>query len=120
MIMLSLEEAYMRIESDCDAAFKTVMNQLFPVLLDWHLGPLNRRNHKNRLAFDAGLRKFLASSSQEDTLYGRLKRDLKLPEEDILEDLKGLMFAGFDSTSRACTGTIFRLLANPSYLEQLR
>ena len=116
MIMLSLEEAYMRIESDCDDAFKTVMNQLFSILLDWHLGPLNRRNHKNRHAFDAGLRKFLASSSQEDKLYGRLKRELKLPEKEILVDLKGLKFADFDSTSTACTGTIFRILAR--YLEE--
>ena len=30
------------------------------------------------------------------------------------------MFAGFDSTSRACTGTIYRLLANPHYLLKLR
>ena len=118
--MISLEESYMRVETDCDAAFKTVLNQLFPFLLDNHLGPLNRRNHNNRLAFDAALKQFLANSPQDDTIYGRLIREVNASEEDILDDLKGLMFAGFDSTSRACTGTMYRLLKHPHYLEKLR
>ena len=118
--LVSLEESYMRVYMDCDAAFKTVLNQLFPVLLDKHIGPLNRRNYNNRLAFDEGLRKFLANSAQDSTLYGRLKMELGVSEEEIMEDLKGLIFAGFDSTSRGCAGTVYRLLTNPHYLKRLR
>ena len=56
-----------------------------------------------------------------NSLYNQLLAEERTPSvSEILNDLKGTLMAGFDTSARGVTTTIFRLLKNPEKMQKLK
>ena len=104
---LTLLEAFLRIEKDTEEAFTTVSGRLFPWMVDFRVGRENKRNHRNIERFDEAFAKALEKSSDIYSFYSILTRDGKLTPEEIRQDLKGLVMAGYDTSSRGAASALY-------------
>ena len=49
----------------------------------------------------------------------RIKREGKMPEEELLHDLIAMLVAGFDTSARSAGGVLYNLGQNPDCLKEL-
>ena len=97
-----------------------MLNQVFPIAFDLNLGSGNRRNRRNALSLHETLVNFLRTSTDKSSLYHQMLEEGEITFEEILNDLKGTLMAGFDTTARGTITTLYRLLKNPRALHLLR
>ena len=88
---------------------------------DYNIGSGNRRNRRNANELHNKLMAFLKESKDMNSLYNQLLVEERNPSVgEILNDLKGTLMAGFDTSARGVTTTIFRLLKNPEKMQKLK
>ena len=65
------------------------------------------------------LRAFLAASNDDQSIYNRLKKESDLTEDEIMNDVTGLLIGGIDSTAHTMTSLIYLLKRHPEQLQKL-
>ena len=98
----------------------TFFNQMLPQFIDINVGSKNRRNRKNSLELHRRLVAFLEKSSDPNSLYHQLLKEGGMTLDDILNDLKGVLMAGFDTTSRGTIAALYQLVKHPKVMAELK
>ena len=110
---MAFTDAFKQILEDCEKQYYTVLNQLLPFSWDYNIGSGNRRNRRNATEVHNKLVTFLQNSKDKSSLFHQMIVEEGVSLADIMNDLKGTLMAGFDTSARGTTTTIFKLLKNP-------
>ena len=93
---------------------------MFPQAWDYSIGSGNRRNRRNATELHNQLVAFMRQFKNKDSLFHQMIEDEGVSFADVMNDLKGTLMAGFDTSARCATTTVYRLLKNPEKMKKLK
>lgn len=93
--------------------------KLFPFLSRYSLVEPYKSNAVNQKAIHDSIRKFLAKSKDEESVYRQILNSGKFNTEEIFYDMSSLLFAGFETTSHAVSTMLYRFKKHPQIRKKL-
>ena len=103
-----------RLGKDLMAAIQMPFNLLFPFLIRNNLTHVNKVNYKNIVEFRQALKDFLKATTDEESCYKQILRDIPDYDfEDLFNDLQGFLFDGYETLSDCFCRTLYFLNKYP-------
>ena len=97
-----------------------MINRIFPFLSRYNLVNPFKRNRLNKISLKNSLRSFLTRSTDTTSVYMQVNSSGRFNSEDVLLDMLGLLFAGFDTSSYGLSSLLYNLKKYPSAMEKLK
>ena len=117
--MLKFQEYYPKCVHDQFATFMSPKSRIWSFLAFYNLIEPFKSNAKNLKTFHASLISYLTSSKDQDSVYHELYKSGNFTRNDCVLDACQMLFAGFDTSSRALSGIVCLLKRNPDKLVKL-
>ena len=117
--MLKFQEFYPRVAKEQFEGFYNPKGKLFAFLADYNLIDPYKTNAKNTNTYYTSLVKYLDNCKDQDSVYHELYKSGNFTKRECVMDALLMLFAGFDTSSRAISGTVCLLKKNPDKLEKL-
>ena len=118
-VQVPLFSALREIGHDTMVVGLSALNFLFPFFPKYNIGSHNRMLRRNVERIHQQVKKLMKNSKDRDSVCSLALAEGKVPEEELFQDLMNLLFAGFDTSSRTATATIYELRKNPECRKQL-
>ena len=116
-MQLPIFEGLRQVNRDMFLIGQSALNFLFPFCAKYNIGASNKRLQRNVDALHRALKYLMRNSTDYESVYYQIKSEGKYNEEELLHDLVAMIAAGFDTSARTATGTLYHLLENPKCLE---
>ena len=117
--ILTYEDWYFRYAKDEADGHFSYKGKIIPYLgYKWLIEPY-KTNYKNKVEINKKLKSFLKRSTDDQSVYRQIASKNLFTEDEIFNDLILLLFAGFDTTSRAISSTIYYLHKNKKIMNEL-
>lgn len=78
-----------------------------------------KRNHRNLAVLEEWLKKAIEKGADEDSMLFQLKQLKEIPPNVLLDDIKGYILAGADTSAHSFCATLYQLKKNPEKLAKL-
>ena len=117
---LSFEEFFFALSKDIFDTYLSVKGRLFPILIKLNLIEPYKSNLINKESFFKALGEFLSKSKDSDSVYRQVKDSGRFEQADIVVDMIGLLFAGFDTTSHGLCSMMYFLKKYPDTMNKLK
>ena len=119
IIKMSFPSFFMKLLDDELDAYTSPVSKLLKFLADSHLIEPYKTNYRNNLYLRKRLQELLEASTDTESMYYGLKNLNNVSIEDCIMDLLSLIFAGFDTTSRAICTSLYYLKKHPKVHDKL-
>ena len=107
------------ISGDLFKGFYSFKTMAFPFLNSYNIGEPYKTNLENINTFWNYIRNFLENTKDENSAFMRLRKLGYLEDRAIFDDLIGFLLAGFETSSRAVTSTMYHAKKYPDKLRKL-
>ena len=120
ILQLSFEDLYFKYSKDEMESFYLPINRILPFLSRYRLINPFKTNFTNNISLKNSLRTFLTKSTDTSSVYMQVNASEKFNSEDVLLDMLGLLFAGFDTSSFGLSSMLYNLKKYPLTMEKLK
>ena len=117
---LRLEDFYSKIGYDQFRAYLSPKGKIFGFLANLNLVEPYKTNSRNIQELCKVLRNFVNVSTDKESVYQKIISLNTLDIEDVFKDMVFLLFAGFDTTSKAVSSTLYLLKKYPETMKKLK
>ena len=108
-VQIPIFEAFRQGQKDMFLVGQSALNFLFPFCAKYNIGASNKRLKRNVDAVHEQIRNLMRNSTDRESVCYQIKKEGKYNEEELLHDLVAMLGAGFDTSARTATGTLFQL-----------
>ena len=116
---LRFDEFYTRVSKDIIGNRFKIKTLFFPFLQRYDISVPYNINYKNIRTLWKGLKDYLATHTDQDSVYNRMVQNTDIDKESIFQDLFGFLFAGHETSSHAIGSALYFLYKNPEAKEKL-
>ena len=117
---VDMATAVYKIAFDTFTGYRSTMGTILPFLNDYNLIQPFRRIMKNVGELQKGLKNFFKITTDENSLYYKLKDNECFSEIQLIDDLILLLFAGSDTTSHTTVSLLYFIKKYPKVFEKCK
>lgn len=115
---LKLYDCVMEICEDCESVSMKMINVVFPQLIDYNIGPENRRIARNNDEIARVLKKFLQETEDKTSVYYQVVEQLK-NKDQVFQDCISLLVGGHETTFLTFSSALYCLKKYPECYKKL-
>jgi cytochrome P450 len=118
---IEMHDSLEKITLDCSFAGLRPLNVIFPWLVKYDIGKLNKVNSRNSEDFVRVIKNFLETTKDKDSVYHKvLWEEPGINKDHVFADVMSFMFGGHETNSRALTTSMLYLKRCPDILKTLK
>ena len=116
---MKFAEFFPRIIEDIMQSVQLPLGLMFPFLIDYDLIEPFKTIQKNADECRRVVNNFLETSSDKQSVFRKLVDEHGISEDEALQDIIALLFAGHDTTSHGIVSALYFLKKNPEVYQKL-